>query len=564
MKGKTLFQQLQHSGLCGFACHVIGEHPLQIVIHHGQYGAWPVHILALLQHMERVSRDLGDSYYVGMEYTTTYRMPRKDGSLFWVMDKGKVIRTEDGRLAILSFPPGEQMEWDREYVHQKTGELCWFHVIAFCTDIQGEKKYILVMSDRTKDRKINQALEDAVHAAQNASRAKSTFLSNMSHDIRTPMNAIIGFTTLAAANIDNKEKVKDYLAKILSSSNHLLSLINDVLDMSRIESGKIQLDEQKTNLVEMIWEIRNIITVQMQEKQLDLKVDTGQVRDADVYCDKTRLNQVLLNLLSNAMKFTPAGGAVSLSVAQLPDAPGEQGMYEFRVEDNGIGMSQEFAARIFDPFEREHTSTVSKIQGTGLGMAISKNIIDMMGGSIRVKTRKDQGTEFIICVTLRLQPEQRPGPRRKPQEETFSTASLPETEDNAVFRGRQLLLVEDNALNREIAYEILSEYGFRIDTAENGKEAVDKVSASRPGTYDLVLMDIQMPVVDGYEATRAIRSLENPALAAIPIVAMTANAFDEDRRAAAECGMDGFLSKPIQIDKVFQTLRKVLERRWPI
>ena len=293
-------------------------------------------------------------------------------------------------------------------------------------------------------------------------------------------------------------------------------------------------------------------------------MDIMDVADEDIFCDKTRLNQVLLNMLSNAMKFNPAGGAVSLNVAQLPDAPGEQGMYEFRVEDNGIGMSQEFAARIFDPFEREHTSTVSKIQGTGLGMAISKNIIDMMGGSIRVKTRKDQGTEFIICVTLRLQPEQRPGPRRKPQEETFGTAALPETEDNAVFRGRQLLLVEDNALNREIAYEILSEYGFRIDTAENGKEAVDKVSASRPGTYDLVLMDIQMPVVDGYEATRAIRSLENPALAAIPIVAMTANAFDEDRRAAAECGMDGFLSKPIQIDKVFQTLRKVLERRWPI
>ncbi|MGN0733822.1 MAG: ATP-binding protein, partial [Emergencia sp.] len=301
--------------------------------------------------------------------------------------------------------PGEQCEWDREYVHQKTGEVRWFHVIAFCSDIQGEKKYILVMSDRTRDKKINQALEDAVNAAESANRAKSTFLSNMSHDIRTPMNAIIGFTTLASANIGNDEKIRDYLSKILSSGNHLLSLINDVLDMSRIESGKIHLEETEVNLSDVLHDLKTIISGQINAKQLELYMDTMDVTDEDVYCDKIRLNQVLLNLLSNAIKFTPPGGTVSVRVSQLHSASEGKGRYELRVKDTGIGMSSEFAERIFNPFERERTSTVSKIQGTGLGMSISKNIIDMMGGTIEVITEKDKGTEFIIRVELRLQSE---------------------------------------------------------------------------------------------------------------------------------------------------------------
>ena len=260
----------------------------------------------------------------------------------------------------------------------------------------------------------NTSLEEARHlaeqsflVAEEANKAKSTFLSNMSHDIRTPMNAIIGFTTLAASNIDNQEKVKDYLSKILSSSNHLLSLINDVLDMSRIESGKIYLEEQEANLSDILHDIKTIITGQIHAKQLELYMDVMDVTDEDVYCDKTRLNQVLLNLLSNAIKFTPAGGTVSVRVAQLPNAPEGSGLYEIRVKDTGIGMSQQFAKRIFEPFERERTSTVSKIQGTGLGMAISKNIIDMMGGTIEVHTEQDKGTEFVIRVALRLQPERR-------------------------------------------------------------------------------------------------------------------------------------------------------------
>ena len=581
--------------------------------------------------------------------------------------------------------PGEQGEWDREYVHQKTGEIRWFHVIAFCSDIQGEQKYILVMSDRTKDKNINQALEDAVKAAESANRAKSTFLSNMSHDIRTPMNAIIGFTTLASANVGNEEKMKDYLSKILSSGNHLLSLINDVLDMSRIESGKIHLEETAVNLSDILHDLKTIISGQIYAKQLELYMDTMDVIDEDVFCDKIRLNQVLLNLLSNAIKFTAPGGTVSVRVTQLQQAPQGKGRYEVRVKDTGIGMSKEFADRIFDPFERERTSTVSKIQGTGLGMAISKNIIDMMGGSIEVHTEQGKGTEFVICVDLRLQSAQKKiekideleGLKALVVDDDFSTCdsvtkmllrvgmrsewtvsgreavlrakqaievndafhayiidwrlpdmngievtrqirslgddtpiiiltaydwsdieveakaagvtafcskpmfmsdlreslldalghqktddpsgAFPASDQTKVFEGKRILLVEDNELNTEIAIEILNEYGFVVSTAENGQEAVEKVSAAEPGAYDLVLMDIQMPVMDGYEATRRIRALDDPQAASIPIVAMTANAFDEDKRSALKCGMNGFISKPIVLDEVIEALKDVFD-----
>ena len=580
--------------------------------------------------------------------------------------------------------PGEQKEWDREYIHQKTGEVRWFHVIAFCSDIRGEKKYILDLSDRTSDKKINLALEEAVHAAQNASRAKSAFLSNMSHDIRTPMNAVIGFTVLAKANLDNRERMSDYLDKILSSSNHLLSLINDVLDMSRIESGKIYLEETAANLSEIFHNMKAIISGQIHAKRLMLRMDVNNVTDEDVYCDRTRLNQMLLNLLSNAIKFTPEGGMIIVGIAQLPDAPEGRGSYEIRVKDNGIGMKPEFAKRIFEPFEREHTSTVSRIQGTGLGMAITKSIVDLMGGTIEVLTQKEQGTEFIIRIALRLQTEQpstaaalvlagrkalvvsgdsgvcgsvsgmlrklgmraepvqsgqaallrsaealdggepfeacvidrrlpdtdgleltrqicrdhRDAPRvilladdwsedkekartagaaaccaepvfmsdlrsallQRTGEAKAAASALPDMQESVRFESKRLLLVEDNELNREIALEILGEYGFVLDSAENGAIAVEKVASSAPGTYDLILMDIQMPVMDGYMATRAIRALQNPALAQIPILAMTANAFDEDRRIAEKNGMDGFLSKPIQIEEVIRTIRQVFDR----
>ena len=576
----------------------------------------------------------------------------------------------------------EQQEWDFEYVHQKTGEQRWFHIVAMGSEVNRKKKYILVMSDRTSDRKMNQALSEAVHAAETANRAKSTFLSNMSHDIRTPMNAIIGFTTLAVSNIDDKKKVRDYLGKILSASNHLLSLINDILDMSRIESGKIQLEETEVSLSEVLHDLKTIVSGQIHAKQLELYMDVMDVTHENVYCDKTRLNQVLLNLLSNAIKFTPAGGTVSVRLRQYPGTKRGSEMYEIRVKDNGIGMSPEFVQKIFSPFERERTSTVSRTQGTGLGMAITKNIVDMMGGTIEVQTEQGKGTEFIVCLPLRIQTEHHrtekivelEGLKALVVDDDFNTCDsvtkmlvkvgmrsewtlsgkeavlrarqsmelgdafhayiidwrLPDmngievtrqirslgddtpiiiltaydwsdievearaagvtafcakplfmsdiretllmaigqkqtvTDDTILpdagsdFKGRCILLVEDNALNSEIAVEILNEYGFLVDTAENGEVAVEKVKNSVPGNYDLVLMDVQMPVMNGYEATKAIRALDDPALAGITILAMTANAFEEDKKEALECGMDGFLSKPIVMEELLAALQKNL------
>ena len=578
---------------------------------------------------------------------------------------------------------GQQREWDDEYVHLETGERRWFHIVAMGSEVEGRTKHILVMSDRTTDRQVNQALSNAVAAAETANRAKSTFLSNMSHDIRTPMNAIIGFTTLALSNIDDTERVKDYLGKTLASSNHLLSLINDVLDMSRIESGKIHLEEVEVNLSDVLHDLKTIVSGQIFAKQLELYMDAMDVTDEDVYCDKTRLNQILLNLLSNAIKFTPAGGTVSVRVRQLAGKVHGCGQYEFRIKDNGIGMSPEFAKKIFEPFERERTSTVSRIQGTGLGMAITKNIVDMMGGTIEVQTAQGKGTEFTVCVPMRTQTEQRTvekiteleGLKALVVDDDFNTcdsvtkmlvkvgmraewtlsgkeavlrarqsiemsdvyhayiidwrlpdmngievtrqirslhddtpiiiltaydwsdieveakaagvtafcskpmfmSDLRETlmsalgqkptdaaqgllpEKNADFKGKHILLVEDNELNREIAQEILREYGFLVDTAENGAVAVEKVSTAAPGSYDLVLMDVQMPIMDGYTATRKIRALDDPARATLPIIAMTANAFDEDRRNALESGMNGFLSKPIVIGDLVQELHKICD-----
>ena len=420
-------------------------------------------------------------------------------------------------------------------------------LISFVRAQRNSERIKLERQTNQQLNKLRMAAEDALHVAESANKAKSTFLSNMSHDIRTPMNAIIGFTTLALSSITEQEKVKDYLGKILSSSNHLLSLINDILDMSRIESGKVVLEEQETNLAVLADELEHLLSEQAKAQGLELKVDYSKLRDRDVFCDKTRLNQVLLNLLSNAVKFTPAGGHVSFTLTQLEQLSPGKGVYEIRVKDDGIGMTAEFTKRVFEPFERERTSTVSKIQGTGLGMAIAKNIIDMMGGTIDLHTKKGEGTEFVLRLELVLQAQ--PKPMEAKQQEL-----LPESSTES-FAGKRLLLVEDNELNREIACMILCKYGFELETAENGQEAVEMVAAAAPGYYDLVLMDIQMPIMDGHEATRRIRALENPELAKVPIVAMTANAFDEDRRAAKDCGMNGFISKPINMQEVIQALR---------
>ncbi len=525
-------------------------------------------------------------------------------------------------------------------------------------------------------------LEDALLQANRASKAKSVFLSNMSHDIRTPMNAIVGFTALAITHIEQKEQVEEYLKKIMTSGNHLLSLINDVLDMSRIESGRIHLEEKLCSLPDILHGLRNIIQADVHAKQLDFYIDAVDVMDEEIYCDKLRLNQVLLNLLSNSVKYTGAGGIVSMRIMEKGGAQPGYANYEFHIKDNGIGMSEEFIRHIFEPFEREKTTTISGIPGTGLGMAITKNIVDMMNGSIDVKSEQGVGTEFVVKFTFRLHTgpkEQQDIPELKNcralvVDDDFNTCDsvsymlgqlgmraewtlsgkeavlrthqavvrgdnyfvyildwlLPdmngievarrirkemgddvpiivltaydwsEIEEEAkeagvsafcskplflselrsclysvinaddgkekdgagiqekIYTGR-ILLAEDNALNQEIAEAILGDAGFTTEIADDGKAAVEMLKKSEPGYYQLILMDVQMPVMNGYEATREIRRLENKELASVPILAMTANAFEEDKQEALKCGMNGHIAKPIDINLLLKTLDKVLE-----
>ena len=405
---------------------------------------------------------------------------------------------------------------------------------------------------QTRDEMKRRALlEEALEAANKANAAKSAFLSNMSHDIRTPMNAIVGFTTLAGSRIDQPEKVREYLDKIQSSSTHLLSLINDILDMSRIESGKVALDEQPCNLVDLLNDLHSIIQTEASARQLQLSMRTDKLVQADVRCDKLRINQILLNLLGNSLKFTKPGGSIKVSVEELgSDMPG-YGRYRFTVADTGIGMAPDFVEHIFDPFERERTSTISGIQGTGLGMTITKNLVDMMHGAIAVESEKNRGTTFTVDLTLAL--DVNGGSAREVQ-----AAKESHLHPHHHMRGTNILLVDDNDLNREIAITLLEDEGFSVEYAVNGQEAVDMLKASGADHFQLVLMDVQMPVMNGYDATRAIRALSDERLARIPILAMTADAFEEDRQKALRCGMDGHLTKPIEIEKLFEALDELL------
>ncbi len=607
---------------------------------------------ALLHHEDRewVLNSYWDTVrdYSGEKtFDVEYRLFTRHAGWRWFHAAGRLSRREDG--SPISF-------------------------VGLFLDIDDEKK----MEEKLERQRID--LQDALAAAQHANRAKTTFLNNMSHDIRTPMNAIIGFTSLAATHIDNREQVQDYLGKITTSSNHLLSLINDVLDMSRIESGKVKIEEKETSLPEIMHDLKTIVQADVTAKQLEFYIDTADVVNEHVLCDKLRLNQVLLNLLSNAMKFTKPGGIVSVRILQKGNALDGQASYEFQVKDTGIGMSQEFQEHVFEAFERERTSTVSGIQGTGLGMAITKNIVDMMGGTISVVSKEGKGSTFTVALKLRtcsgpvtqeVIPELK-DLRALVVDDDFDTCSsvtkmlatigmrpdwttsgkeavlrvrlageqndeyavfiidwlmpdmngievvrrirgiigehtpiiiltaydwsdIEEEARNAgvtafcskpiflselrevleapfivraaesgiseevSFAGKKIFLVEDNELNQEIAVEILQEAGFYVDVADDGAVAVEKLKNAVPGQYDLILMDIQMPIMNGHEATRQIRALGNEELANLPIIAMTANAFDEDRKAALEAGMNGHIAKPIDIPKLMELLREILK-----
>ena len=574
-------------------------------------------------------------------------------------------------------------------MHTKHGGWRWFHAagrlsrredgspvtfVGLLVDIDEEKR----LAGQLEQQKID--LQDALAAAQHANKAKTTFLNNMSHDIRTPMNAIIGFTSLAAAHIDNTEQVQAYLTKITTSSNHLLSLINDVLDMSRIESGKVKIEEKETSLPEIMHDLKTIVQADIASKQLEFYIDTADVLNEHVICDKLRLNQVLLNLLSNAMKFTMPGGMVSVRILQKEKAPEGYASYEFQVKDTGIGMSSEFLQHVFEPFERERTSTVSGIQGTGLGMAITKNIVDMMGGTITVASEEGKGSTFTVSLQFKTctGPErqevipQLKGLRSLVVDDDFHTCSsvtkmlsaigmrpdwttsgkeavlrtrlaveqndeyaayiidwlMPDmngievvrrirgmigentpiiiltaydwadieqeareagvtafcskpiflselreilespfpgrreenaqTQGEVSFEGKKLLLVEDNELNQEIAVEILRPSGFVIDVANDGAVAVERMRQAQPGQYDVILMDIQMPIMNGYEATRTIRALARKDVKTLPIIAMTANALEEDKAAALKSGMNDHIAKPLDMELFIEVLKKYL------
>lgn len=407
--------------------------------------------------------------------------------------------------------------------------------------LRATSEFVLVELEK---RRLTAELSSALEKANIANQSKTKFLFNMSHDIRTPMNAILGFSMMAEKHIDNKARALDSLAKLNSAGKHLQRLINDVLDMSRIESGKMTFDLQAHHIPTLLNDTREMFAMEMQKKDISFTV-SWELDDEVVFLDRLRMDQVELNLVSNALKYTPEGGTVTYTIKQVGKSEDGYATYQGIVKDTGIGMSEEFCARVFEPFEREKTSTVDGIQGTGLGLAITKSLIDQMDGTINCRSEKGVGTEFIFTVTFK----------------TGTEADLPKKAANlsakSDFTEKRILLVEDNELNREIAHEILEEYGFLIEAAEDGDIAVDMVKDSVPGYYDLILMDIQMPRMDGYEATREIRKLEDPALANIPIIAMTANAFAEDRKNAMDAGMNEHVAKPIDVPKLINVLQQM-------
>lgn len=387
-----------------------------------------------------------------------------------------------------------------------------------------------------------EALEKALELADSANKAKTTFLNNMSHDIRTPMNAIIGYTDLASARIDHKEQAQDYLSKIKKASSHLLSLINDVLDMSRIESGKVSLNEKEENLINIVRSIEDLLRADTNAKGLHFRVSTDNIKNAIVICDKLRLNQILINVLSNAIKYTSEGKSITFTTKQTFSTDTGYGAYEFIIEDTGIGMNEDYLKNIFEPFSRDSNPIANRQQGTGLGMTITKSLVNLMGGVIQISSKPNVGTKVTINIRFKIT-----AGFESPEEQELKTYDV---------KGKKILLVEDNAMNREIAQEILQDEGIIVDTAEDGLIAVEKMKKCKPNDYDLIFMDIQMPNMNGYEATKAIRALENPHKANIPIIAMTANAFDEDRVAAIQAGMNEHMAKPINVAKLVQTLHQ--------
>ncbi len=447
---------------------------------------------------------------------------------------------------LMQMEQGVQQEWEREFVNQETGEPRYIHVTGFINDVQGARKCIVDLSDRTGEHQTTLAVEAALEVAEKASKAKTDFLSNMSHDILTPMNAIIGITTLMKNELHQPEKLAEHLGKLETSGRLLLGIINDILDMSRIESGKTTLNIEKTNLPQQVSQLDSIIRQQASQRRQTFTVE-NHVQHENVLADPNRLNQVLMNILSNAVKYTPQGGHIRLDVEELTHTE-HYAKYRFVVQDDGIGMSEAYQKTLFEPFTREEKSGTNRVQGTGLGMAITKSIVDLMGGTIHVESAPGKGSRFEVVLELPIDAE---------ADKVQTASALPE-EDEAVspLSGMKFLCAEDNAINAEILEMLLETKGASCTICSNGQEIVDAFASVKPGEYDMILMDVQMPVMDGLEATRRIRNGENPLGRTIPILAMTANAFLEDMQKSKEAGMDEHLSKPVDIAALEQTVKR--------
>ena len=447
---------------------------------------------------------------------------------------------------LMQMEQGVQQEWEREFVNQETGEPRYIHVTGFINDVQGARKCIVDLSDRTGEHQTTLAVEAALEVAEKASKAKTDFLSNMSHDIRTPMNAIIGITTLMKNELHQPEKLAEHLGKLETSGRLLLGIINDILDMSRIESGKTTLNIEKTNLPQQVSQLDSIIRQQASQRRQTFTVE-NHVQHENVLADPNRLNQVLMNILSNAVKYTPQGGHIRLDVEELTHTE-HYAKYRFVVQDDGIGMSKAYQKTLFEPFTREEKSGTNRVQGTGLGMAITKSIVDLMGGTIHVESAPGKGSRFEVVLEFPIDAE---------ADKVQTASALPEeAEAVSPLSGMSFLCAEDNAINAEILEMLLETKGASCTICSNGQEIVDAFASVKPGEYDMILMDVQMPVMDGLEATRRIRNGENPLGRTIPILAMTANAFLEDMQKSKEAGMDEHLSKPVDIAALEQTVKR--------
>ena len=445
-------------------------------------------------------------------------------------------------------PDVPRMEWDKELIHPLTLEKRWFHVLVYTDLVQKVPKYIIVLSDRTKEHALNVSLSNALSLAQSANKAKSNFLANMSHDIRTPMNAIVGFAGMLADCAYTPEKVLDYAHKITYSSKHLLSLINDILDMSKIESGETALKLTDFSLQKLEEELQGIIGPQARKKHQEFKVEYKGQLPAMVHSDRMRINQILLNLLSNAVKYTPEGGHVRLLIEGQPGHGKGFSHVQFVVQDDGYGMSEEFQKQLFTPFTREYTEETKHIQGTGIGRAIVKNIVDLLGGNISVISSKGKGTTFTINLELAVAATAKEEVKKE------------EVQNQVSLRGLKVLAAEDNAINAEILELLLLKEGATVEICENGLLVVERFAASQKDEFDIIFMDVQMPVLDGYGATKMIRACDHPCAKTIPIVAMTANAFAEDAHKALDAGMDAHTSKPVDMLRLKQVVAELVPR----